>query len=368
MIHTMLDLDPAWATEEPAAGWVGLTLGALMPPTPQTRVLIVDDDRPGRELLARILSKDGCEVETANDGEGALRSVEARLPDLILLDVHLPGVNGFNVCQRLKQSQATRLVPIVLLTGMGDRQHRLRGIDAGADDFLTKPYDPAELKARVRSLVRLKRHTDTLESVDAILRSLARTIEARDPYTQGHCERLARYAVAMGKRLNLDCEQLTALEQGGYLHDIGKIAVPDAMLLKTGRLTAAEFEVIKQHTVIGDRVCAELRSLHLVRQIVRHHHERQDGSGYPDKLRGDAIPPLAQIVGIADVYDAVTTDRPYRRALTSRDAYSVLEGEACRGLHRRDLVRIFIELGESGALAVAARAEPREPVSHPASA
>ena len=355
MIETRLDAAPRWVAEDLEVRKLTEMVGSLAPPAPRPRVLVVDDDRQSRDLLARILTKEHYDVQTAADGETALSAVAAQLPDLILLDVHLPGVNGFDVCHRLKQSQATRLVPIVLVTGLGDRDHRLRGIDAGGDDFLAKPFDQVELKARVRSLVRLKRHTDTLESVDAILRSLARTIEARDPYTQGHCERLARYAVTMGRRLGLDCEQLTSLEQGGYLHDIGKIGVPDALLLKRERLTSAEFEVIKQHTVIGDGVCSELRSLHLVRQIVRHHHERQDGSGYPDGLAGDGVPLLAQIVGIADVYDALTSDRPYRPALTPAEAIALLEAETRRGLHRRDLVDVFIELGKTGALTYATR-------------
>lgn len=355
MIRTILAPPSEWATEAPVLHGAGLALAGLMGTPRPARVLIVDDDPMTRVLLARILSMDGYDVETANDGEAALKSVGARLPDLILLDVFLPDLNGFQICECLKQSEETRLVPVVLITGMCDREHRIRGIDAGADDFIAKPFDSAELKARARSLVRLKRHTDTLEPVDAILRSLGRTIEARDPYTQGHCERLACYAVAMGKRLNLDCGQLTALEQGGYLHDIGKIAVPDALLLKPGRLTPAEFEIVKQHTVIGDRVCGELRSMHFVRQIVRHHHERQNGSGYPDNLRGDEIPPLAQIVGIADAYDAMTTDRPYRGARTNAEAYSLLQRDGRRGLQRQDLVHLFIELGESGVLAEAAR-------------
>jgi len=316
---------------------------------PRGRVLIVDDERPSRDLLTRVLTKEGYEVEALGDGETALAAIAARQPDLILLDVHLPGVGGFDVCHRLKQAPATRLVPIVLMTGLGDREHKLRGIDAGADDFLSKPFDLAELKARVRSLVRLKRHTDRLDSVDAILCSLARTIEARDPYTQGHCERLSRYAVTVGQHLDLGHDQLTALDHGGYFHDIGKIGVPDTVLLKRGRLTPKEFDTIKQHTIIGDRLCSDLRSLHQVRQIVRHHHERQNGSGYPDRLFGDAIPLLAQIVGIVDVYDALTTDRPYRRARPCSDAYGELRAEAERGLHDPELVRVFIELAERGA-------------------
>ena len=202
--------------------------------------------------------------------------------DVVLLDVRLPGLDGFEVCARLKQMERTRLVPVVLVTGHGAREHRIRGIHAGADDFLTKPFDAEELHARVASLARLKEYTDELESAEAILRSLALTIDARDPYTDGHCERLASFAVSLGESLGLSKEELSALNRGGYLHDIGKIGIPDSILLKPTKLTAAEFELMKQHTLIGDRLCGELRSLRLVRAIVRHHHEALDGSGYPD--------------------------------------------------------------------------------------
>jgi cyclic di-GMP phosphodiesterase len=319
-------------------------------PRVRGRVLVVDDEPSIRDLFARVLKQQGYEPATAPDGVAALTAVEACPPDLILLDVHMPGMNGLEVCRRLKQSSATRLIPIVLITGMGNREQRIKGIEAGADDFLVKPVDVIELEARVNTLVRLKQHTDKLDSADAIISSLALTIEARDPYTEGHCERLSRYAVAMGRHLNLDMDHLEALGMGGYFHDIGKIGIPDALLLKPGRLTAAEFEIVKQHTVIGDRLCGELRSLRHVRQIVRHHHERLDGSGYPDGLVGDAIPLVAQIVGIADVYDAMTTNRPYRRARTTADAFEELQADASRGLLRSDLVETFISLAESGVL------------------
>jgi putative two-component system response regulator len=313
------------------------------------RMLVIDDEPSSRDLMARILTRDGHDVETAADGESGWDASQLRTPDLILLDVHLPGVDGFTLCRRFKRASRTRFVPVVLVTGFGDREHRMRGIEAGADDFLAKPFDIAELTARVRALVKLKRRTDRLESVDAILRSLARTIEARDPYTQGHCERLSQYAVTVGRHLKLTGDNLWALDHGAYLHDVGKIGVPDALLLKQGKLTPDEYEIVKQHTVIGDQLCSELRSLTQVRQIVRHHHELLDGSGYPDGLSGDAIPLLAQIVGIADLYDAMTTDRPNRRALTSGAAFDALSGDVARGQRRADLVEVFIDLGHQGA-------------------
>ncbi|MQA31329.1 MAG: response regulator [Luteitalea sp.] len=305
-------------------------------------VLIVDDEQPVVAVLVRLLSREGFSVHTASDGESALTSIEAKPPDVCLLDVRLPGIDGFEVCRRIKQNSRTRLTPVVMVTGLDAREHRIAGIHAGADDFLCKPVDPEELRARVGSLVRLKRYTDELDHAESVILSLALTVEARDACTQGHCDRLAQYAQELGRRLGLGAEERRALRLGGYLHDVGKIAIPDAVLLKAGRLTAGEYETIKQHTVIGERLCGSLRSLVLVRPIVRHHHERLDGTGYPDGLHGDRIPMLAQIVSVADVYDALTTDRPYRGALADADAFQILREEAQRGWWNVRLVEELI--------------------------
>jgi putative two-component system response regulator len=268
----------------------------------------------------------------------------------------LPGVDGIEVCRRLKQDAATRLIPVVLVTGLDARQNRIHGIEAGADDFIGKPFDQGELRARVRSLVRLKRYTDELDSAESVILSLALTIEARDAYTDGHCQRLAYYATALGRKLGLGPEQLDALRRGGYLHDVGKIGIPDAVLRKPAALTVEEYELMKQHTVIGERLCGEMRSLVAVRPIVRHHHERRNGSGYPDQLAGDAIPLLAEIVGIADAYDAMSTDRPYRPARSPEETFQILKDEGARGLWRPALVDTLIGLGRAGELgAVPAR-------------
>ncbi len=312
------------------------------------RVLVVDDDDRNRTLLERLLTVQGYDVLTVKSGEAALTALRHVAVDLVLLDVQLPGASGFEVCARLKELPDTRLVPVVLVTGLGEREHKIAGLRVGADDFITKPFDPEELQARAAALIRLKQQTDDLDSTEGILRSLALIIEARDEYTDGHCERLARYSVALGQRLGLSAEDLSALERGGYLHDIGKIGIPDAVLSKPTALTPAEFELMKQHTIIGDRLCGELRSLRLVREIVRQHHERLDGSGYPDGLRGDQISRLAQIVSIADLYDAVTTARPYRNAQPAEHAYGELRDEARRGLRASTLVDTFIELAQSG--------------------
>jgi len=321
------------------------------PAAPYASVLVVEDEPSNRDMLSRFLTKRGYEVRVAVDGETALGLIERQAPDVVLLDVQLPGIDGFEVCGRIKERQATRLIPVVLVTGLDAREHKIQGIRAGADDFLGKPYDFEELIARVRSLVQLKRYTDELESAESVILSLALTIEARDAYTEGHCQRLAAYAEALGAKLNLGPDELAALNRGGFLHDVGKVGIPDYILLKEGSLTGAEYEAIKQHTIIGDRLCGELRSLRLVRQIVRHHHERLDGSGYPDGLRGNEVPVLAQIVSIADTYDAITTSRPYRPARAPEIAYEELLREVASGARRRDFVEAFIELGRSGELA-----------------
>jgi len=308
------------------------------------KILVVDDVAANVDLLKSMLVREGYQVVTAADGEQALQMLEETSPDLILMDVLMPKLSGYEVCERIKRNPATRLTPVVLITALNERVDRIEGINAGADDFLTKPVDAHELKARARSLVRLKRYTDDLDSAESVIMSLALVIEARDAYTDGHCQRLAAYATALGSSLGLSNEDLAALFRGGYLHDVGKVGIPDAVLLKSGRLSQSEYQRIKQHPVIGDRLCGELRSLRQVRPIVRHHHERLDGSGYPDALKGDAIPLLAQIMGIVDVYDAITTVRPYKPAASPERAFDELMSEVKQGWRRKDLVEAFIAL------------------------
>src|ERR1051325_2268014 len=302
------------------------------------RILIVDDDKTTAEMFGRLMTALGYEVVTALSGESALRSVAARSPDLVMMDVKMGGIDGFEVCRRLKSDPRTRLVPIILVTGLAGTANRVRGIEVGADGFLTKPPELAELKAQVKSLTRMKQHLDELDSAESVMASLALTIEARDPYTLGHCARLASYPGAVGEDLGLDKRQLSALRRGGFLHDVGKIAIPDAVLLKPGRLTSSEYALMQQHTVVGATLCAELRSLEDVVPIVRHHHERSDGTGYPDRLRGDAIALLARIMGVVDAYDAMTTERPYKRAFAADDAFRELREEVRNGWREATLV------------------------------
>jgi putative two-component system response regulator len=305
-------------------------------------VLVVDDLEPNVQLLTRILLAQGYSVVTAQNGHDALDVIRRESPDVVLSDVRMPRLDGFGLCRVLKGAANTRLTPVVLMTGASESEDRIRAIEAGANDFITKPIDQPELKARIRSLMQLKHFTDDLDSAEAVLRSLALMVEARDSHTEGHCERLARYAIELGQLLQLPEEDLMALGRGGYFHDIGKIALPDAILLKRGPLSPEEYAQVKEHPVIGDRLCGDLRALHGVRPIVRHHHERFDGSGYPDGLAGDAIPLLAHIVGICDVYDALTSHRPYHLAMPAEEAFAELREEAGRGWYRPDLVEAFI--------------------------
>jgi putative two-component system response regulator len=309
----------------------------------RSRVLVADDTDSVRALFQKLLAADGHDVVVAADGAAAFDAVQQHHPDVILLDVTMPGMTGLEVCRRLKADPATRLTPVVLVTGQSDLSDRIRGIEAGADEFLSKPVHPLELRARVMSLTRMKHLIDALDSAEAAFVTLALTIEARDPLTNGHCERLAHHAVRLGREIGLGAEDLDALHRGGYLHDVGKVGIPDAVLLKAGPLTPDEFELMKRHPEIGDALCAPLQSLRRVRPIIRSHHERLDGSGYPSGLRGDDVPLIAQIVGIVDVFDALTSERPYRKANSVEDTARYLLDEADRGKFDRRLVEAFID-------------------------
>ena len=311
-------------------------------------ILVADDDETSVKYLKRLLSREGHNIAVVDTVDRALQACAEGAPDLVLVDLVEPRGQGFELCRKLKNQSLTRFVPVVIVTAQSDRQHRLRGIEAGCDDFLVKPFDSAELHARIQSLVRLKRYTDELESAEAVIMGMGATIEARDPSTNGHCQRLAHYATRLGRGLNLDDTDLAALERGGFLHDIGKIAVPDAVLLKGGQLDPHESRVMRKHPVVGDTLCAGLRSLNKVRPIVRHHHERLDGSGYPDGLRNGEVPLLAQIVSVVDVFDALTTNRPYREARPPEEAFQVLADEASKGWRDRALVDAFVNIVTDG--------------------
>jgi putative two-component system response regulator len=321
-------------------------MGDLLPRRRAARILVVDDQPSVAGLMSQLLAIRGYDVVTASSAEQAEAEVRRHAPDLILSDVMMPGKSGYELCRTLKENAATRLIPFVLITGLSDSNDKVRGIEAGADDFLNKPVLAEELIARVKSLLRLKEFTDELETVDSVLCTLGLIVEGRDPYTEGHCERLALRAADMGRHLGMDEDSIIALRRGGYLHDLGKIAVPDEILKKGSDLTPGEWQVMKLHPITGESICKPLRSLRLVLPIIRHHHEHSDGSGYPDGLMAANIPVLPRILQVVDVYDALRTARPYKAPLTHEQAAETMREEARRGLWDAELVAEYFAMLE----------------------
>lgn len=291
-------------------------------------ILIVDDHLLIAEVLASMLGESGYRSVIATNGQAALEMVARRHPDLILLDMRLPDIGGLDICAKLKQQEDTRLIPIIIVTAHADRQAQLMSIAAGAEGYLQKPIDMQELDLRVRTLLQVKRRNDTLEPAENVIFALARTVEARDAYTEGHVQRLALYSVTIGERLRFSDTELTALRYGALLHDVGKIGIDETIIRKDGPLTPAEYRVMQQHTLIGERIVAPLRMAAKVGPIVRGHHERWDGTGYPDGLAGEAIPLGARIVAVVDAFDAMTTQRTYNQVISYATAATRLEGGA----------------------------------------
>jgi putative two-component system response regulator len=308
------------------------------------RILVVDDNVNIATLLRQELMAEGYEVATACDGLEALALVAALPPDLILLDIDLPGLSGSEICRRLKSDPATRLIPIVMITGQSALQNRLDAWEYGADDFLPKPFHLVEVTTRCRSLLRIKRLVEERDSAEAVVFALARAVEAKSPYTHGHSERVTRYALDLAGAVGLAAEQREVLRKGGLLHDIGKIRTPDAILDKPGRLTPAEYAVVKGHAAHGAHIVEPLHSVRDAVPLIRWHHERLDGQGYPDGLRGEQIPLLVRLLSVADVYDSVTSDRPYRAALPHEEALGLLRDSARNGGLDPDLVARFAEV------------------------
>lgn len=309
-------------------------------------ILIADDSHEVSVALAALLELSGHTVELVTDGLAALRAISGRQPDLVILDVQMPGIDGYAVCNALKRDQKTWQIPVIMITVEDQREGRLQGIEAGADDYLSKPVDTQELEARVRALLRAKRRTDDLEQAEDVIFALARTVEAKDAYTEGHLQRLAQYAVAIGEQLGLRNEALIALRYGALLHDVGKVGVDERIIRKNGPLTPMEYRHMQQHTLIGERIVQPLRLAAAVGPIVRHHHERWDGRGYPDGLECESIPLGARIVAVADAFDAMTTQRPYNSVLSPAEASERLRTGA--GIYwDPQIIAVFLQWLES---------------------
>jgi len=317
-------------------------------------VLIVDDDPVHCSLVRNILDAAKYRVSQASSGWVALGLLRAQSFDAVLLDQRMPGISGEEVCRRIRGELGLSMLPILMLTANDAADSLTLSFAAGASDFVRKPYQPSELLARLDVALSHKRLTDQLDSAESMLFALARMVEAKDGNTGDHCSRLSRSGVVLGQALGLGADELMALRRGGVLHDIGKLGIPDSILLKPGQLTDAEWVIMRQHVTIGARLVEGLKSMRLTVPIIRHHHERWDGSGYPDGLRGEEIPLLARIFQMADIYDALVHARPYKAALGWQQALAVLEDEAARGWRDPDLTALFVRIVKTRPDALAA--------------
>jgi putative two-component system response regulator len=314
-------------------------------------ILIAHHDAAIGGRLCSLLFEAGHAPQLVGTRDLAVARAREANPDVLLVSLDVAGRDDLALCQQWRADRQTSLIPLVLVSESADRENRLRALEAGADDFVTTPVDRAELLARVRSLARIKRHVDEMDSASAIISTLAVIVETRDGHSEGHCHRMANYATALGRALGLGEADLQALHRGGFLHDIGMLAIPDSVLRTPGPLQPEDYELIRSHTVVGDELCGRLRSLQTIRPIVRSHHERQDGSGYPDGLTGDEVPLLAQIIGIVDAFDAITSKRAYSQQQPAAIALTVLERQVELGWRRADLVAAFSALAQRGQLA-----------------
>ncbi len=304
-------------------------------------VLLIAEREADRRMLAALLRREGCRIIEACSAAVGVTLVESSRPDLVIIDRDMSQDDGLDCCRKVKNTRGADLIPVLMVTARNTVDDEVAGIQAGAAEYLSKPLHPEIFRARVRSLIRHKVAIDRLEESETILFALAQAVEKRDHGTAGHCQRLALLSAVFGMRLGLSRPHLVALHRGGYLHDIGKIAVPDAVLFKPGRLTAEEWVLMKTHCVRGEEICAPLRSLKDVLPIIRSHHERWDGSGYPDSLSGEKIPLLARVLQLADAYDALTSKRPYKAAYSREQALDILVKEADFGWRDPVLTKLF---------------------------
>ncbi len=323
--------------------WESVLEDAAQAPT----ILIVDAIDLNRRLLRAMLKTGNYRILEAKRPLAALGILEREKVDLVVVDLVMPEMSGHDFCRILKNDRKTQLIPILMTTSVQGVENEVAGIESGADEFLIKPLMPNLVRTRIRAMLRNKALIDSLEEAETILFALAQSVEHRDKYTGLHCERLATYSIALGQALGLGSQDQLALYRGGYLHDIGKISIPDAILFKRGLLTEEEWKTMRLHTLRGEEICKPMKSLAPVMPIIRSHHERWDGSGYPDGLRGEEIPLLARILQVADIYDALTTARPYKPAFSHQHAIEIMNEEARRGWRDPELVPLFAEISQN---------------------
>lgn len=319
-------------------------LSCTTPMEKRPKILIVDDNKVNVELLKTQLRPYPYDLEPAYDGEEALDKIQKSKPDLVLLDLMMPKISGFEICKWIKKNKDTQFIPVIVITALQELDDKLKAIELGADDFLVKPINRLELTTRIKSLLHLKSLHDDLDTSENILISLAGALEAKDFYTRGHSDRVAQVAALIGKKMGLSEKELDFMRKGSLLHDIGKIGIKESILLKPGKLTDEEMAHIHSHPARGYDICSPLRSISPCLPIIRSHHERMDGQGYPDGLKGEKIPLMARITAVADAFDAMTTDRPYRKGMSSKEALKIMENEIGSGQWDPKIVKILIEV------------------------
>lgn len=307
-------------------------------------ILIVDDLEAHLELMEAIFEKEGCRVIPAHNATEALQITQHSSPDLAILDVMMPGINGYELCRMLKEKSRTRFFPVILVTSLIELEDKIAGLEAGADDFISKPFKTIELMTRVRSLLKLKRLQEELDHSENVILTLAVALESKDPYTKGHSERVGNLSAEFAAFIGLMEKEQNLIKKAGILHDIGKIGIGDDILYKKGPLSKDELQLIEQHAVIGERICKPLHSLSSILPAIRSHHERWDGEGFPDGLKGDRIPLMARMLSIVDSFDAMVSERPYRSPVSIKDVINKMESESSSGQWDPLLIERFIEM------------------------
>ena len=310
-------------------------------------ILVVDDVPSNLELMEAVFTREGFKVYTALGATVAIDMFTQHPIDLAVLDVMMPGIDGFELCSRLKDISGKRFFPVILLTALNDKKSKLRGIESGADDFMSKPFDTAELIMKIKSLLKVKSLNDELDHSENIIMTLAVAMEARDPYTKGHSSRVSKLSADFVLYLGLSEKDRQEMQKAGILHDIGKICLSESLLRKPGPLTKEEVEMIKTHTILGEDLCRPLVSMKNILPAIRHHHERWDGMGFPDGLAGEDIPLMARILSIVDAFDAMVSVRPYRDRRSVKETIETMLDEQFSGQWDSELLSYFIDMVSS---------------------
>lgn len=319
-------------------------------------VLIVDDEPAGRQTLEAILDGQGYEIEMAENGVQAIEKAKKILPDVILLDVMMPGMSGFEVCKHIRNNEKLAEIPIIILTALDDHNSMLKGLEAGADDFISKPFDRHELRARLLGITRLNRfhklvkeraelervNTELVAAYDATILGWSRAMDLRDRETEGHSQRVAEHTLLIARAMRFNEQRLVHVRRGALLHDIGKLGIPDSILHKPGKLNSEEWAVMQQHPTLGYKMLKDIKYLYPALDIPYCHHEKWDGTGYPRGLKEEEIPLEARIFAIVDVWDALTSDRPYRKAWSKEDSFAYIQAQSEKHFDPR-IVELFFK-------------------------